>query len=220
MSRLILRRPGKLDYDLTLQAMRRLTDARDDGTADEIWFLEHPAVYTLGMNGDRAHILSAGCIPVIQTDRGGQVTYHGPGQLVVYTLLDLGRNRLGIRPLVEALENATIDMLAGYGIRSRSRRDAPGVYVDGAKIASLGLRIRRNSSYHGLAINVAMDLEPFSRINPCGMENLEVTQLADLGGPQDLMQVADDLCPRLLERLGLAAGGNDIALSDTLPPLP
>jgi len=190
-------------YHQALERMRTYTDQRSEDSPDEIWWLEHPPVFTLGMNADRRHVRSPGDIPVVQVDRGGQVTYHGPGQLVVYTLLDLDRNRLGIRALVEALETATVTTLSGYGIRAHSRRDAPGVYVGDAKIASLGLRIRRKCSYHGLAVNVGMNLEPFSRINPCGFEHLAVTQISDQGGPHDPMQVADDLCPVLLEALGL-----------------
>ena len=197
----ILRRPGLVDYSRTLEKMRNFTEERSEESADEIWFLEHPRIFTLGMNADRSHLLAAGDIPVVEADRGGHVTYHGPGQLVVYVLLDLDRNNLGIRKLVEALEAATIATLAKYGITGHGRRDAPGVYVGEAKIASLGLRIRRKCSYHGLAINVGMDLEPFSRINPCGFENLAVTQVSDLGGPENPMQVADDLCPALLQNL-------------------
>jgi lipoyl(octanoyl) transferase len=162
--------------------MRRFTDARDRDTVDEVWFVEHPPVFTLGVNGNRAHILAPGDIPIVATDRGGQVTYHGPGQLVAYVLLDLKRLGLGIRALVELLEGAVIDALAKRGVTARARRDAPGVYVDGKKLAALGLRVRRGCSYHGIAINVNMDLTPFGRINPCGMQGLEVTQVADLLG--------------------------------------
>ncbi len=198
----VIRRRGMVEYPRTLEQMRTFTDERGSGSPDEIWFLEHPPVYTLGMNADHSHVLAAGDIPVVETDRGGQVTYHGPGQLVVYTLLDLERNGLGIRALVEALEAATVATLGNYGIAAHGRRDAPGVYVGEAKIASLGLRIRRKCSYHGLAINIAMDLEPFSRINPCGFEGLAVTQIADLGGPDNTLQVANDLLPALLQALG------------------
>ncbi len=197
----VIRRPGLIDYARTLKDMREFTEQRSENSADEIWFLEHPGVFTLGMNADRSHLLAAGDIPVIEADRGGHVTYHGPGQLVVYTLMDLGRNNLGIRKLVEALETAIIHTLANYGILAHGRRDAPGVYVGEAKIASLGLRIRKKCSYHGLAINVGMDLEPFSRINPCGFADLAVTQVSDLGGPDNPMRVADDLCPELMETL-------------------
>jgi lipoyl(octanoyl) transferase len=183
--------------------MRDFTERRDGSTPDEIWFVEHPPVFTLGLNAGREHLLAPGEIPVVQTDRGGQVTYHGPGQLLAYTLVDLRRARLNVRQLVSALERAVIDLLANDGIGATARRDAPGVYVAGAKLASLGLRIRRGASYHGLALNVAMDLEPFSRINPCGFESLPVTQLADLGGPDDIKKAAEALGPRLLSHLGL-----------------
>lgn len=171
---------GRREYTEVWAAMRRFTDERGDATTDEIWFVEHPPVFTLGLNGDRAHVLAAGDIPIVATDRGGQVTYHGPGQLVAYVLLDLKRRGLGIRPLVELLEQSVIDAVSSCGIEACSRRDAPGVYVGGKKLAALGLRVRRGCSYHGVAINVSMDLAPFARINPCGMRGLEVTQVADL----------------------------------------
>ncbi len=183
--------------------MQRFVDARGPEAPDEIWFLEHPPVFTLGMNARPEHVLAPGDIPVVPIDRGGQVTYHGPGQLVVYPLLDLGRARLGVRPLVEGLEHAIVATVAGWGIEAAGRRDAPGVYVGAAKLASIGLRIRRACSYHGLALNVAMDLEPFRRINPCGYAGLEMTQLSELGGPADVGAVADALAPRLLAALGL-----------------
>lgn len=194
----LVRRLGRADYQDTLDAMRRFTDERGPDTADEIWLLEHEPVFTLGLNGDRRHVISPGDIPIIQVDRGGQVTYHGPGQLVAYVLLDLKRRKLGVRALVTALEAASVLTLARYGITAASRSDAPGVYVDGAKIASLGLRIRRSCSYHGLALNVDMNLEPFGRINPCGYEGLAVTDIARLGGPADLEQVGRDLEANLL----------------------
>ena len=159
-------------------------------------------MFTLGLAGKMEHVLAPGDIPVVHIDRGGQVTYHGPGQLVVYPLIDLKRLKLGVRALVEALENSVIDTLEGYGIQARGRRDAPGVYVDARKVCSIGIRVRRGCSYHGIAFNVAMDLEPFQRINPCGYAGLEMTQVSALGGPQDLRRVAEDLAPALLERLG------------------
>jgi lipoyl(octanoyl) transferase len=195
---------GTRAYEPTWRAMQAFTDTRVADTPDEIWFLEHPPVFTLGLNGNRAHVLAPGDIPVVQIDRGGQVTYHGPGQLVVYPLLDLRRLSLGVRELVTALENAVIGTAASYGVTAAARREAPGVYVDGRKLASLGLRIRRGSSYHGLAFNVAMDLEPFRRINPCGFANLEVTDLATLGGPTSVREVARRLAPGLLRELGCA----------------
>jgi lipoyl(octanoyl) transferase len=187
--------------------MQRFVDERGGETPDEVWFLEHPPVFTLGMNARPEHLLATGDIPVVQIDRGGQVTYHGPGQLVVYPLLDLGRIRLSVRALVEGIERAVVAAVADWGIEAAGRRDAPGVYVGERKLASLGLRIRRGRSYHGLALNVAMDLEPFRRINPCGYAGLEMTQVSELGGPSDTGVVADALAPRLLAALGLAEDG-------------
>ncbi len=170
---------GLRDYRITLDAMQSFTENRTPETADEIWILEHKPVFTLGLNGKREHLLNPGDIPVINTDRGGQVTYHGPGQLVLYTLLDITRLKLGVRQLVTILEQAVIDTIAQYGIRSNSKPEAPGVYVDNKKIASIGLRIRKGCSYHGISINNRMDLSPFDRINTCGYSDLDVTQLAD-----------------------------------------
>jgi lipoyl(octanoyl) transferase len=184
--------------------MQKFTDTRAANTPDEIWLLEHDPVYTLGMNGDPSHVLQAGDIPVVQIDRGGQVTYHGPGQLVVYPLIDVRRAGLGVRDLVTALERAVIDYAARFGVPAECRANAPGVYVNGAKLASVGLRIRRNGSYHGLALNVNMDLEPFTRINPCGYAGLAMTQLAALGGTLDVAQAAQEFAPLLLERLATA----------------
>jgi lipoyl(octanoyl) transferase len=200
----IVRWLGLVDYEPTWRKMQRFTDERDAATPDEIWLLEHPPVFTLGLAGKLEHVLAPGGIPVIQTDRGGQVTYHGPGQLVVYPLLDLKRLGVGVRELVMALENAVIGYVAGLGIEARARRDAPGVYVEGRKLASVGLRIRRGASYHGIALNVNMDLEPFSRINPCGYAGLEITQLAALGGPPSVIDVARALEPHLLKALRLS----------------
>jgi len=199
---LTVRRQGLVDYAATYAAMVRFTDARGADCADELWLLQHPPVFTLGLNADPSHLLDAGAIPVVKVDRGGQVTYHGPGQLVAYALLDLQRRRLGVRALVSALEAAVIATLARYGIEAATRPKAPGVYVDGAKIASLGLRVRRNCCYHGLALNVDMDLAPFARINPCGFPELRVTRLADLAGPVDLEAVSVELESALRERLG------------------
>lgn len=199
-----LRWLGRVDYEPTLRAMQQFSESRTPGTPDEIWFLEHPPVFTMGMNASREHLLAPGDIPVVHIDRGGQVTYHGPGQLVVYPLLDLGRIGLSVRALVCALEQAIVATVAHWGIVAAGRRDAPGVYVDGRKLASIGLRIRRQACYHGLALNVAMDLEPFRRINPCGYAGLEMVQLSDLGGPSDLAQVAEVLAPELLRNLGLS----------------
>lgn len=180
--------------------MQDFTARRGPDTPDEIWLLEHPPVFTLGLAGKREHILQVTDIPIIPIDRGGQVTYHGPGQIVVYLLLDLKRRGYGVRELVNRMEQAVIDLLADYGIEGQRRDKAPGVYVEGKKIAALGLRIKRGMSYHGLAFNVDMDLAPFSHINPCGYEGLEVTQLRELGVADAAAQAAD----RLLEHLRAA----------------
>ena len=177
---LLIRKLGLQPYEKTWQEMQAFTDQRTDETDDELWLLQHPPVYTLGKNGKPEHVLDPGDIPIVQTDRGGQVTYHGPGQIIVYTLLDLNRLGIGVRELVTRLEDGVINLLDDYGINAVARRDAPGVYVGGRKIAALGLRVRKGCSFHGLSFNVDMDLEPFSRINPCGYEGLEVTQLSDL----------------------------------------
>ncbi len=171
---------GRRDYLETWRAMTACTDSRTPESPDQLWLVEHPPVYTQGQAGKAEHLLEPGDIPVVQSDRGGQVTYHGPGQLVAYPLLDLRRLGLGVRALVSALEQSLVDLLALYGIDARARRDAPGVYVGDAKIAALGLRVRRGCSFHGLSFNIDMDLEPFSRINPCGYQGLAVTQLAHL----------------------------------------
>ncbi len=181
--------------------MQDFTNSRQLGTPDELWFLQHPPVYTLGKNARPEHILNAADILVVESDRGGQVTYHGPGQVVVYTLLDLSRLKLGVRELVTTLEQTIIELLAGYDVLARARREAPGVYVNDAKIAALGLRVRKGCSFHGLALNVDMDLEPFSRINPCGYEGLEVTQLKNLVSDIDIGSVTDDLQQRLISKL-------------------
>ena len=199
----ILRWLGRVDYEPTWRSMQRLTDTRDASVADEVWFLEHPPVFTLGMNGKPEHVLAPGDIPVVQIDRGGQVTYHGPGQLVVYPLIDLRRARLGIRELVVALENAIIALCGERGIDASGRRDAPGVYVDGRKLASIGLRVRRGCSYHGLALNVAMSLEPFQRINPCGFAGLQVVDMTTLGIGGEVADVARALAPHLVRSMGL-----------------
>jgi lipoyl(octanoyl) transferase len=186
--------------------MQAFTSARGADAADEIWFVEHPPVYTLGMRADRKHVLASGDIPVVQIDRGGQVTYHGPGQLVVYVLLDLRRLGFNPRTLVQALESAVIDAVAGYGVTAVARRDAPGIYVAGRKLGAIGLRVRRHCSYHGLAVNVAMDLKPFAGINPCGYQGLEVTDLRTLCGVAELARFRADLTPHLLERLKPSRG--------------
>ncbi|MBX9705056.1 MAG: lipoyl(octanoyl) transferase LipB [Gammaproteobacteria bacterium] len=177
---MIVRDLGLVDYQSAWQQMRDFTDARTDTTPDEIWLLQHPPVFTQGQAGKAEHLLNPGDIPVIQTDRGGQVTYHGPGQLVAYTLIDIERAGLNTRQLVQKLEQALIALLAEYKITAHTKSGAPGVYVNDAKIASIGLRVRNGCSYHGLALNIDMDLEPFGRINPCGYAGMAVTQLNDL----------------------------------------
>ena len=196
-----VRELGRAQYLDTWRAMQAFTDQRGADTPDELWVLEHEPVFTLGMNADPAHLLAPGDIPVVQVDRGGQVTYHGPGQLVVYPLIDLRRAGLGVRDLVTALEQAVIATAAVFGIVAAPRPGAPGVYVEGAKLASVGIRVRRGASYHGAAINVDMDLGPFSRINPCGFEGLAMTQLAALGGPRGIAAVAGVLVPELQRSL-------------------
>jgi lipoyl(octanoyl) transferase len=198
-----VRHLGLAEYRSTWEAMQRFTAERDAGTPDEIWFLEHPPVFTLGVSASRVHLLEPGDIPVLQTDRGGQVTYHGPGQLVVYPLVDLRRAALGVREFVTALERAVIDLAAQYGIAASARREAPGVYVQGRKLASVGVRVRRGGSYHGLALNVALDLTPFGFINPCGYAGLRMTQLSELGGPGTVAECAAALEPHLRRTLGL-----------------
>ena len=200
---LTIRRLGLTEYATTLALMNTFTDARGPDTPDEFWCVEHQPVYTLGLNADRAHVLTPGSIPVLQVDRGGQVTYHGPGQLVVYTLLDLKRAKMGIRDLISGLENAMIATVADFGVTAINRRDAPGIYVDGAKLGSIGLRVRRGCSYHGLSLNIDMDLAPFQQINTCGFENLSVTQLRDLAGPLDIETIATALTEYLARNLGL-----------------
>jgi len=184
--------------------MQRYTDDRGPDSPDELWLLEHERVYTLGQAGRPEHVLAAGDIPLLRVDRGGQVTYHGPGQVVAYPLLDLRRLGIGVRELVHRLEQAVIETLAGFGIAGQRRAGAPGVYVDGAKVAALGLRVRRGCSFHGLSFNVAMDLEPYTRINPCGFSGLAVTQVLDLGGPASLADVEALLVAALGRQFGLA----------------
>ena len=197
----IVKKLGICSYQSIHQEMQEFTDRRTSDTADEIWLLQHAPVYTLGQAGDTDHILRAGSIPVVQSDRGGQVTYHGPGQIIVYPLIDLRRYQLGVRGLVELLENVVISLLAEYSINASSRRDAPGVYVDSAKIAALGLRIRRGCSFHGLSMNVDMDLEPFTRINPCGYTGLKVTQIADHAAVKSVEFVGEQLVSKLVHTL-------------------
>ncbi len=211
MATLGFRELGQVPYEPTWHAMQRFTDARDADTADEVWLLEHTAVFTQGQAGKPEHLLFPGEIPVVQVDRGGQVTYHGPGQLVAYLLLDVRRLGFGVRELVTRIERSLIELLAGYGVVAEAKVEAPGVYVEGAKIASLGLRIRNGRSFHGLALNVDMDLEPFRRINPCGYAGLAMTQLRDLAaGPIDFAEVSARLRAQLVSHL-------DYAEQKTLP---
>lgn len=181
---------GSLAYEPVWRAMQHFTDHRGAEAADEVWLVQHPAVFTQGQAGKPEHLLLPGDIPVVQVDRGGQVTYHGPGQLVVYLLLDVRRLGFGVRELVSRMEQTLIALLATYGVTAAAKPDAPGVYVDGAKIASLGLRIRKGCSFHGLALNVDMDLRPFERINPCGYAGLPMTQLCDHAGPIEFAEVS------------------------------
>jgi lipoyl(octanoyl) transferase len=202
MAGLIIRTLGEQPYQEIWEAMKTFTADRGPSTMDELWFLEHPRVYTQGQAGKAEHILAPGDIPVIQVDRGGQVTYHGPGQLVVYLLLDLSRRKLGVRSLVDAIEKAIVQCLDGLGIEAAPRPDAPGVYVGEAKIASLGLRVRRGCSFHGLALNVDMDMEPFARINPCGYAGMPMCQVRDYLPDVDMDTVSKQLGEALLSRLG------------------
>ena len=196
----IVRYLGTQDYLSVWQRMQAFNAARDASSADEIWLLQHPPVFTLGLNGKREHILDAGNIPVIETDRGGQVTYHGPGQLIAYVLLDVRRNKLGIRQMVTALEQAVIEVLAADGVQASAKKQAPGVYVNEHKIASLGLRVKQGGTYHGLSLNVDMDLSPFQRINPCGYPGLQLLNMADLGLRYTVEQVAERLLQALCQQ--------------------
>ena len=211
-----VRRLGRQPYAPVWRAMQAFTDARNADSVDEFWLLEHDPVFTLGQAGKEEHVLAAGDIPLLAVDRGGQVTYHGPGQIVLYPLLDLRRLGIGVREMVRRLEQALIDTLGHWNIGAERQPGAPGVYVGGAKIAALGLRVRRGCSFHGLAFNVAMDLEPFQRINPCGFQGLQVTQMSDLGGPGSLDAVADSLLEELASQFGLQLQ----ACAELLPEMP
>ena len=197
---LIIRHLGQVDYETAWRDMQDFTQHRDTNTPDELWFLEHPAVFTLGRNGKREHLHNSGKIPVLNVDRGGQVTYHGPGQLVVYTLLNINRRQLGVQSLVRKLEQAVIDLCADHGVDAQRREKAPGVYVNGRKLAALGLRVRKGCSFHGLSLNVDMDLAPFSMIDPCGYKGMEVTQLSNLGIDASTGTISEEL-QQHLERL-------------------
>ncbi len=208
-----VRRLGLMAYEPVWRAMQAFTDQRDEKTPDELWLVEHPPVFTQGQAGRAEHILAPGNIPVIQVDRGGQVTYHGPGQIVAYPLIDIKRLGVGVRELVKGIEQTIIDVLKSYGVDAGLIAGAPGVYIDGVKIASLGLRIRKGRSFHGLSFNINMDLEPFQRINPCGFQGLQVTNLSALAEVSSMAEVEDRLIAGLSEVLGyndrfcLVAGG-------------
>ncbi|MCG9638677.1 lipoyl(octanoyl) transferase LipB [Vibrio sp. Isolate34] len=201
-NKLIVKKLGRQDYEPVWKAMHKFTDERTEEDVDQVWLVEHNPVFTQGQAGKAEHVLNAGGIPVIQSDRGGQVTYHGPGQLVAYFLINIRRKKFGVRDLVTHIENLVINTLKAYNIDSAARPDAPGVYVDGKKICSLGLRIRRGCSFHGLALNVDMDLSPFLRINPCGYQGMEMAQVSQLGGPSELENVEQQLIQELVELLG------------------
>jgi lipoyl(octanoyl) transferase len=192
---------GRQDHVPLWREMQDFTDTRDDDTPDEIWFVEHPPVFTLGLNASKEHLLAPGDIPVVQIDRGGQVTFHGPGQLMVYPLIDLRRSNIGVRNLVTALEQSVVDLVANYDVEAVADPAAPGVYVDGDKLASVGLRVRRGSSFHGMALNVDIDLEPFTRINPCGYAELQMTDLRRLEIDLELQQTAEKILPHFLRHL-------------------
>ncbi|MFM2482229.1 lipoyl(octanoyl) transferase LipB [Celerinatantimonas sp. YJH-8] len=193
---------GLADYQFMYQKMHQFTDQRDETTVDQIWFVEHSPIYTQGQAGKAENVLDAGTIPVFQADRGGQVTYHGPGQMVAYLLLDLRRRHLGVRELVTLMEQSVVDTLAHYQIESYPKADAPGVYVNQKKIASLGLRVRHGCTFHGLALNIKMDLTPFQHINPCGYAGLEMTQTSELGGPTSVTEAIETFLPIFADRLG------------------
>ena len=214
---LIIRQLHRQPYTPIWQAMKQFTDARDEYTPDELWLLEHDPVFTQGQAGKAEHVLAPGDIPVVQVDRGGQVTYHGPGQQVVYFLLDLRRKKMGVRDLVTALEKSVVDTCAHYGISAAARADAPGVYVSsGAKICSIGLRVRHGCTFHGIAFNIGMDLEPFQRINPCGYQGLAMTTLAQEGGPAVVGTIEPILIKALMTRLGYNAARADEGLPSSL----
>lgn len=209
-----VRELGRQPYEGVWRAMQAYTDARGETGADELWLVEHDPVFTLGQAGRPEHVLAPGDIPVVQVDRGGQVTYHGPGQIVAYPLVDLRRIKLGVRDLVCRIEQSMIDVLADWNIHAQRREGAPGIYVADAKIGAIGLRVRRGCSFHGLAFNIAMDLEPFARINPCGYQGMAVTSMLDLGGPSSIADVKPALVQSLSDQLGLRP-----VRSGELPPL-
>jgi lipoyl(octanoyl) transferase len=198
---LIIRQLGSADYKEVWQAMQSFTDNRGEDTPDELWLVEHPAVFTQGQAGKEEHLLMPGDIPVVKVDRGGQITYHGPGQQVLYFLINLRRRKIGVRQLVTLIEDSIVAALADYNVQAYAKADAPGVYVDNKKVASLGLRVRKGCSFHGLALNVNMDLSPFLRINPCGYAGLEMTQTVDLNGPKTLTDASNALVKQIVDLL-------------------
>ena len=212
----LVRDLGRQPYEPVWRAMQRFTDTRSDDTPDELWLVEHDPVFTLGQAGKDEHVLMPGDIPVLHVDRGGQVTYHGPGQIVLYPLLDLKRLKVGVKDYVCRIEQAMIDTLADWNIHAQRREGAPGVYVNGAKIGALGIRVRHGCTFHGLAFNIAMDLEPFRRINPCGYQGLEVTSMLDLGGPSSL----DAVKPVLVAHVARLFGLNVESAAPQLPVYP
>jgi lipoyl(octanoyl) transferase len=221
MDQLHVRYLGRQPYEPVFEAMQAFTDTRDTDAADELWVVEHEPVFTQGLNGKSEHLLDTGDIPVVQVDRGGQVTYHGPGQIVIYLLVNVRRKAVGVRAMVTAMEHSIINLLSGFGITSEARPDAPGVYVKDAKVAALGLRIRRGCSYHGLSLNHDMDLLPFQRINPCGYQGLEVTQLKDLGIASSWQEIAWALCGNLVEELKYSSlSGQQLPEPEAIPSYP
>ena len=201
-SKLVVRYADSGEYEAIWHKMQDFTDKRNDSVIDELWVVEHSPVFTQGQAGKEEHLLNTGDIPVVKVDRGGQVTYHGPGQLVIYLMLDLKRRKMGVLELVTKIEQAIVDLLTPYQINAYPKKDAPGVYVDDMKIASLGLRVRRGCSFHGLALNIDMDMEPFLRINPCGYAGLEMVQTSKIGGPKTVMEAADKLSQILADSIG------------------
>ena len=199
---LVVKNLGEKPYAETWQAMKSFTDSRDECAVDEFWYVQHPPVYTLGQAGKVEHLLTPGDIPIVHSDRGGQVTYHGPGQLVCYLLLDIRRRQLGVRDLVTAIEQSIVQLIKSYGVAAEAKPEAPGVYVDGRKLAALGLRIRKGCSYHGLSLNVDMDLGPFSNINPCGIEGLEVVDMKRLGIDRPMAKIMEELTDILAQQIG------------------
>ncbi len=208
----LIRELGIEPYQPTWEKMQAFTAERDESTRDEIWLLQHEPVFTQGQAGKAEHLISTGDIPVVQVDRGGQVTYHGPGQLIVYLLINLRRRKMGVREIVDVMEKSLVALLADYGIDAYAKPDAPGVYVNDAKIASLGLRVRRGCSFHGLALNLDMDLEPFLRINPCGYAGMQMTQLAELTEMPPINQLMKDLVNHLVNKIGY----NQVSFTDVL----